>query len=312
MGADGSYLRRRELGRERRHAHRVDRARSGREPALHVRQHAAPGLDHDREGRRALIPGRTSRSPTPSRPLHDRNLDDDGAGGSLRQPGTCSNVAPGQYTVTESAPPAGWALTNLVCSDADSTENVGTRAAIHQPRAGRERHLHVHEHAEGHDHDREGRGAQRGDGLLVHGEHPGLHRRPSTTTGPVRRRTGHVLQRHQRPVHGYRERPVRRRLRAFATSTARTPTRPRAWRRAPRRSISSRARAVTCTFTNTKAGKVIVKKVMEGGTDTFSFTGTPAGSISTNNGHDRGPGRSGHVHVYGGCEGRLDPDVDHV
>ena len=41
---------------------------------------------------------------------------------------------------------------------------------------------------------------------------------------------------------------------------------------------------VTCTFTNTKQGNVIVKKVMVGGTDTFTYTGTPAGSISVNNG----------------------------
>ena len=41
---------------------------------------------------------------------------------------------------------------------------------------------------------------------------------------------------------------------------------------------------VTCTFTNTKQGKVIVKKVMVGGTGTFAFTGTPNGSIAVNNG----------------------------
>ena len=41
---------------------------------------------------------------------------------------------------------------------------------------------------------------------------------------------------------------------------------------------------VTCTFTNTKLGKVIVKKVMVGGTDTFSYTGTPSGDISVNEG----------------------------
>ncbi|MBM2821796.1 MAG: hypothetical protein HW413_542 [Thermoleophilia bacterium] len=41
---------------------------------------------------------------------------------------------------------------------------------------------------------------------------------------------------------------------------------------------------VTCTFTNTKRGQVIVKKVMVGGTDTFNYTGTPSGSISANNG----------------------------
>ncbi len=41
---------------------------------------------------------------------------------------------------------------------------------------------------------------------------------------------------------------------------------------------------VKCTFTNSKDGQVIVKKVMVGGTDTFDFSGTPAGAISVNNG----------------------------
>src|SRR3989454_871134 len=41
---------------------------------------------------------------------------------------------------------------------------------------------------------------------------------------------------------------------------------------------------VTCTFTDTKRAAVIVKKVMVGGTDTFTYSGPPSGSISTNNG----------------------------
>src|SRR6185369_4605500 len=41
---------------------------------------------------------------------------------------------------------------------------------------------------------------------------------------------------------------------------------------------------VTCTFTNTKSSSVTIKKVMLGGTGTFTFTGTPGGTISTNNG----------------------------
>src|SRR5262249_61133384 len=40
----------------------------------------------------------------------------------------------------------------------------------------------------------------------------------------------------------------------------------------------------TCTITNTKKATIIVKKHMIGGTDTFSFTGDPNGSISTDNG----------------------------
>jgi hypothetical protein len=41
---------------------------------------------------------------------------------------------------------------------------------------------------------------------------------------------------------------------------------------------------VTCTFTNTRKATIIVKKVMVGGTGTFTYTGTPSGSISVNNG----------------------------
>ena len=48
--------------------------------------------------------------------------------------------------------------------------------------------------------------------------------------------------------------------------------------------LGAAGEAITCTFTNTKQATLIVKKVMVGGTDTFTFTGTPAGSISTNNG----------------------------
>ncbi|MBM3779526.1 MAG: hypothetical protein FJW23_15025, partial [Acidimicrobiia bacterium] len=41
---------------------------------------------------------------------------------------------------------------------------------------------------------------------------------------------------------------------------------------------------VTCTFTNTRQATVIVKKVMVGGTASFDFSGTPAGTIAVNNG----------------------------
>jgi plastocyanin len=41
---------------------------------------------------------------------------------------------------------------------------------------------------------------------------------------------------------------------------------------------------IKCTFTNTKRGHVIDKKVMVGGTSSFTYTGTPAGSINQNNG----------------------------
>jgi len=41
---------------------------------------------------------------------------------------------------------------------------------------------------------------------------------------------------------------------------------------------------VTCTFRNRKRSMVIVEKVMVGGSDTFEFAGTPAGSISESGG----------------------------
>ncbi|HEY1267615.1 MAG TPA: kelch repeat-containing protein [Candidatus Binatia bacterium] len=39
-----------------------------------------------------------------------------------------------------------------------------------------------------------------------------------------------------------------------------------------------------CTFTNVKNGSVTIKKVIVGGTGSFTFTGSPSGTISTNNG----------------------------
>src|SRR5439155_1472431 len=38
------------------------------------------------------------------------------------------------------------------------------------------------------------------------------------------------------------------------------------------------------TCINAKQGNVIIKKTMSGGTDSFTYTGTPNGTISTNNG----------------------------
>lgn len=41
---------------------------------------------------------------------------------------------------------------------------------------------------------------------------------------------------------------------------------------------------VTCTYTNTQNAIIVVKKAMVGGTDTFAYTGHPAGSISASGG----------------------------
>jgi len=61
---------------------------------------------------------------------------------------------------------------------------------------------------------------------------------------------------------------------------------------------------VTCTFRNRKRSMVIVEKVMVGGTDTFEFTGTPAGSISESGGAifaDVSPGT--HTSTEGAVDG---------
>ena len=57
-------------------------------------------------------------------------LEDDGNPGNGGTPNTrtCSNVAPGQYTVSENAF-SGYTLTNLDCNDANSTEDIPNRVA---------------------------------------------------------------------------------------------------------------------------------------------------------------------------------------
>ena len=69
---------------------------------------------------------------------------------------------------------------------------------------------------------------------------------------------------------------------------------------------------VTCTFTNRKQGQVIVKKVMVGGTDTFTYTGTPAGSISAGQWDDLRERRSGRVRLGRGREVGLGAHVDRL
>ncbi len=48
--------------------------------------------------------------------------------------------------------------------------------------------------------------------------------------------------------------------------------------------VATAGEVVTCTFTNTRMSQVIVKKIMNGGEDSFSYSGTPAGIISENEG----------------------------
>ena len=66
---------------------------------------------------------------------------------------------------------------------------------------------------------------------------------------------------------------------------------------------------MTCTFTNTKQGQVIVKKVMVGGTEALATRARRRGTISSNNGTISAAVVRWPVHVDGGGEGRLGPDA---
>ncbi len=106
-------------------------------------------------------------------------LEDDGDENLNPSSETCTNVAPGSYTVTEDDPGPGHALTDLTCTDTDtngvdSTGDTQTRAATINLDARRDRHLQLREHRAGDGGDREGHDPERRHRLHLHRQ----HRRP--------------------------------------------------------------------------------------------------------------------------------------
>jgi uncharacterized repeat protein (TIGR01451 family) len=205
------------------------------------------------------------------------SLDDD-AVGPLSNQATCSNVTPGQYTVTENDPSAsGFALSNLDCNDANSGENVGARTATVNLEAGESVTCTF-------------TNTQAGKIVVVKQTNPDFD--PTDFTFDPSYAADFVLSDGEQNDSGN----------LVAGNYTVAELVPAGWALTGLNCVDTSGgtttslgtatasvalapgETVTCTFTNTKAGKVIVKKVMQGGTDSFTFTGTPAGTISTNDG----------------------------
>ena len=155
--------------------------------------------------------------------------------------------------------PAGWDLTSAVCDNGEAPDSVdvGTR---------RDRHLRVHQHEARPHHRRQGHAPRRRSAEL-HVQH---HGRQLRRLQPDRRRRPERLRK-PRARHATRS-PSRSRpagiSRARSATTASRST----------RSTVGPGETVTCTFTNTKRGHIIVDKVTLPGGDPQSFTFNTTGA----------------------------------
>ena len=181
-----------------------------------------------------------------------------------------ANIAPGSYTVTESAPPAGWDFTNLVCVDEDtgSTVDLATRTANIDLDPGETVTCTY-------------TNSKRGKIIIEKQTLPDASPQLFTFTRSYGANV--QLSDGQQNDSGF--------LAAGTYSVSETV--PSGWTQTSSScddgsspgSISLQAgETVKCTFNNAQNGQVIVKKVMVGGTDSFSYTGTPSGAIAVNNG----------------------------
>jgi hypothetical protein len=195
----------------------------------------------------------------------------DVAGSISANEGTLTSpVAPGTYTSVEGAID-GWDLTSIVCSDANSTGDTGTRTATFHLEAGetvtctftntKRATIIVKKTMTGGTDTFSFTGTPNGSISVQNGTiqavvAPGQY--TSTETA----------------VAGWDLTSIQC---SDANSSGNTTTGVATFN-------AEAGETVTCTFTNTKRATIIVKKVMSGGTATFAFTGTPNGSISANNG----------------------------
>jgi uncharacterized repeat protein (TIGR01451 family)/fimbrial isopeptide formation D2 family protein len=206
--------------------------------------------------------------------LSDFSLDDDGDNGNtLSNTKQFTNVVHGDYSVTETDV-AGWELTNLVCNGDPDTGSSGTRsgntANIHLNAGGSVTCTYTNVKA--------------GHIIVDKVTNPGGDPQLFTFTPSYNGGATFQLADATAPNDSGDLKP--------GTYTV-AETVPADWDLTSATCddgspvdgiVVSAGETVKCTFTNTKKGKVIDKKVMVGGTSTFTFTGTPAGSISTNNG----------------------------
>src|SRR5258706_320263 len=156
------------------------------------------------------------------------------------------SVAPGSYSSTETVP-AGWALTGIVCDDGDSAGNTGNATATFNLSAG-ENVTCTFTNTKN--------GSITIKKVMVGGT--GSFTYTSTETVPA----GWALT----DIVCSDDDSAGDKSNGVATFNV------------------GAGENVTCTFTNTKNGSVTIKKVMVGGTGTFTFTGSPAGTISADNG----------------------------
>src|SRR5436190_2085923 len=186
------------------------------------------------------------------------------------------SVAPGTFTSTETVP-TGWVLTSIVCSDAGgltpSSGDTTTHAATFNVSAG-ENVKCVFTNTKN--------GSVTIRKVMVGGT--GTFTYTGTPTGTISVNNNTITQ-----------------MGAAARSTS-TETVPAGWvltgivcndsGQTPSTGDTTTHTAtfnvdagenVECVFTNTLNGSVTIRKVMVGGTGTFTYTGTPSGTISVNN-----------------------------
>ena len=179
--------------------------------------------------------------------------------------GTISaNVAPGAYNSTESAL-SGWDLTGLSCDDGNSTVNLGTRTATFNVEAGETVTCTFTNTKGGHiivDKVTIPSGdLQSFDFTTNAGSNFAL----ADETTP--HDSGAVVP----GTYSVAETPVLGWTQTGATCSDGSPV----------NAISLQAgETVTCTFTNTKLGTVIINKVTSGGDDTFAYTATGSELLS--------------------------------
>ena len=151
------------------------------------------------------------------------------------------DLAPGTYSVAETVP-AGWDLTSATCS----RRQPGQR---HRPGGRRDGHLHLHQHQARPHHRRQGHAARR----LTRRASPSPRRAPATPdfslTDAAPRTTSDVVP----GTYSVAETvPAGWDLTSAICDRRRDPGTP---------STSAPGETVTCTFTNTKRGHIIVDKV---------------------------------------------------
>ena len=199
--------------------------------------------------------------------LSDFSLDDD-SDATLPRTTTFTDIKPGSYSVTESAV-TGWELTGLTCDGTNGSTGVksGTTANIDLKAGGSVTCTYTNVKA-GHIIVKKVTDPSGDDASFEFDSNYGanffLSDGQSNDSGELKPGTYSVAELTKA---------------GWDLSTATCDD------QSPVEAISLQAgETVTCTFTNIKKGSVIVKKVMVGGTSTFDFTGTPSGSIATNNG----------------------------